>query len=71
MKKRLDKVSNESFPLILRMGGVLFTLGGMIAGFMSIGLAGIKSVFHIKNKVEKDVFKPRYVELKIKKLKGG
>ncbi len=70
MKKRLNKVSKESFPLILRMGGVLFTLGGMITGVMSIGLAGIKSFFHIKNKVEKE-FPRKYVELKIKKLKGG
>lgn len=66
MKKRIKKVSKESFPFILRMGGVLFTLGGMIAGFMSVVLAGIKSFFHIKNKVEKDVLKPRYVELKVK-----
>jgi hypothetical protein len=66
MKKRIDRVSKESFPLVLRMGGVLFTLGGMIAGCMSLGLAGIKSFFHIKSRVEKDVLRQRYVELKIK-----
>ena len=70
MKNKIDETSKKSIPLVLR-GLSLFTPAGMIAGILSIGLAGVKSFFHIKTRIEKDIIKPRYVEIKLKTMKGG
>lgn len=61
----MKKIPKENaVPCLLKIGGMFFALGGLISGIMSMAIMSIKSVFHIKRKVDGG---KKYVELKMRK----
>lgn len=65
--KRKIKVSgDEAVPFLVRTSGRFMNLGGMISFVLSGMIMGVKSFFHIKQKVGDKIIKRKYVELRIK-----
>lgn len=74
MKKRFGYAGNleeigvskeKTIPVLLKVGGLFLALGGLISGMLSMGVVGVKSFFHLKERVD-NKFQKKYVELKIK-----
>ena len=66
-KKRIKVSREETVPFLIKIGAVFATMGGVISFVMSGAIMGIKSFFHVKQKVDSRILKRRYIEFKIKK----
>ena len=66
--RRKIKVSgDEAVPFLVRTSGRFMNLGGMISFVLSGIIVGVKSFFHVKQKVDSKIRRGKYVEVKIKK----
>jgi hypothetical protein len=66
-RRRMQVSKEEAVPFLVRTSGRFMNLGGFISFILSGAVMGIKSFFHIKQKVDDTLIKKKYVELRIKK----
>ncbi len=69
-KRKLNVSKEDTLPLLVKVGSYFIVLGGIFSFIFSGIVMGIKSFFHVKQKIyDKNIFNKKYVEVRIKKRK--
>ena len=65
-RKKIEIRKEEAMPFLIRAGSYFIGRGGFISLGVSSAIIGIKSFFHVKQKIYNQSYNRRYVEIRIK-----
>ena len=66
-RRKIEIRKEEAVPFLIRAGGYFMAAGGFVAFCLSSTIFGVKSFFHMKEKIYNTAHPKRYVEIRIKK----